>query len=516
MFCFCVIRRFPLLLFTGLFRQGDGTFRTGIRTRRDLFSILRFGQLKRNRSLPAVPILLEENTGWGDMDSKGKQGKMGLAIKILLPVTAVLLVASMILNCVANYFDDILDQYIGAAKVTVTRAEGTEDRLPWTGSLSENFFSLGGLVRVMSFHSYPFMTGMLKNAIPNLNGSLEKSARVSGAEPVYLFRRVTMPLLTGNDAIAMLMVFVKTLSEYGTPATLGNRISFYVFTTNIHRYASTLPIDFSKASMLSSVLVVICVLVWLLQNSVTSRHSYNRVGARGSRKQEVSRRKSVTILPTLYVAVLMLCSISVPYFSIIVTSLIKLRGYGLAKGNFTLQRTVHGKPRSGQGHTDKSYHPCSSFCNDCQRPRRHCRDENQKGREMEEADRRGGPAAADDPEHCLCNQPDDSVESPVHDRAALRHPGFHGSGVCGHVSAVFDPVHVLGHDPDLRQLPGSGSGFRRVRLLSAPEGCPASGPARCPVWLDDDLYHLLPRASRVKSDLPAECHDGIHLHRLGV
>lgn len=33
-----------------------------------------------------------------------------------------------------------------------------------------------------------------------------------------------------------------------------------------------------------------------------------------------------------------LVAIGVPYFSIISTSLIKLRGYGLAAGNFTLDR----------------------------------------------------------------------------------------------------------------------------------------------------------------------------------
>lgn len=61
------------------------------------------------------------------MNPKGKTGKTSLATKILLPVTAILLAASFVLNYVANYFDYILDQYIGAAKVTVTKAEGTED-----------------------------------------------------------------------------------------------------------------------------------------------------------------------------------------------------------------------------------------------------------------------------------------------------------------------------------------------------------------------------------------------------
>ena len=61
------------------------------------------------------------------MKPRNKKGKSSLAVKILMPVTAFLLIFSIVLNYVANYFDYILDQYIGAAEVTVTKAEGTED-----------------------------------------------------------------------------------------------------------------------------------------------------------------------------------------------------------------------------------------------------------------------------------------------------------------------------------------------------------------------------------------------------
>ena len=149
-----------------------------------------------------------------------------------------------------------------------------------------------------------------------------------------------MPLLTGNYAIAMLLVFVKTLSEYGTPSTLGNRIGFYVFTTDIHRYASTAPIDFGKASSLSSVLVVICMLMWLAQNYITTKHTYSLVGGKGKKEGLYSCRRITEILGGFYIALVILISVGIPYFSVVATSLIKLRGYGLAAGNFTFQHYV--------------------------------------------------------------------------------------------------------------------------------------------------------------------------------
>ena len=141
---------------------------------------------------------------------------------------------------------------------------------PVIGSWSESFFCFGGLVLVMSLHVFPFLMTMLKNAMLNIPASLEESGAVFGAGAAMRTRRIFAPLLTGNYAIGALLVFVKTLSEYGTPYTLGRRIGFYVFTTDIHRYSTTAPIDFSSSASLSSVLVCICMAMWMLQNYITS------------------------------------------------------------------------------------------------------------------------------------------------------------------------------------------------------------------------------------------------------
>lgn len=211
---------------------------------------------------------------------------------------------------------------------------------PGTGSLSEHFFSLGGLVLAMSFHVFPFMVTMIKNAILNIGINLEESASVGGAGFLYRLRKVVLPLLTGNYAIAMLLVFVKTLSEYGAPSTLGNRIGFYVFTTDIHRYATTSPIDFGKASSLSSVLVLICMIMWWIQNNTTSKHTYNLLGSKGKRESLYACSRLTEAFGGLYIFLVVAASVGIPYFSVIATSLIKLRGYGLAPGNFTIRHYI--------------------------------------------------------------------------------------------------------------------------------------------------------------------------------
>lgn len=220
---------------------------------------------------------------------------------------------------------------------------------PGTGSFSEKFFSLGGLVLVMSFHVFPFMTTMIKNAVLNIGMNIEESASIGGAGFFYRLRKIILPLLTGNYAIAMLLVFVKTMSEYGTPSTLGNRIGFYVFTTNIHRYASTSPIDFGKASSLSSILVLVCMIMWWIQNNITSRHTYNLLGNKGKRERNYTCSKLTEVACGIYVVIILVASIGLPYFSVIATSLIKLRGYGLATDNFTFQHYIDLFTKNSKG-----------------------------------------------------------------------------------------------------------------------------------------------------------------------
>lgn len=207
---------------------------------------------------------------------------------------------------------------------------------PATGSWSEGFFCFGGLVLIMSFHVFPFLMTMLKNAMLNIPSSLEESGAVFGAGPIRRIRKIFAPLLTGNYAIGALLVFVKTLSEYGTPYTFGRRIGFYVFTTDIHKYSTMAPIDFGRSAGLSSILVIICIIMWLLQNNITGRTSYQLLNGKGNRVNRIKFPFWGKAAAWIWLLMVILVTIGIPYFSIIITSVIKLRGYGIAAGNFTL------------------------------------------------------------------------------------------------------------------------------------------------------------------------------------
>ncbi|WP_442955857.1 ABC transporter permease [Paenibacillus sp. y28] len=212
-----------------------------------------------------------------------------------------------------------------------------EQLLPFSAAWTPRFFSLFGLVMIMSLHLFPFLYLILRNALVQIGGSTEDAAAVHGGGFLYRFRRVVLPLLLSSYAMGALLVFVKTIAEFGTPATFGRRIGFYVLTSEIHHYISSWPIDFGKATALASVLLSTCLILWYVQSWMTRRYTYQLVGGKGAKGKLYILKGWKAVLAWLYIGGLLALSVGIPYFSIVSASLLKLRGEGLSFGNLTLQ-----------------------------------------------------------------------------------------------------------------------------------------------------------------------------------
>jgi iron(III) transport system permease protein len=211
-----------------------------------------------------------------------------------------------------------------------------EQLFPKLAGLSSGFFSLFGLIMIMSLHSFPFIYLTLKNTLMQIGGSLEEAGAVHGGGFFYRLRKIVAPLSVSSYGAGALLVFIRTISEFGTPATMGRQIRFYVLTTEIHRLTTSWPINFGKASGLSTVLLGICLLLWYVQNRVRLRFSYPLTGPKGSRVKLYSPGLPGKLLIWGYLFAVLLIAVGIPYFAVIMTSILKLQGYGLAFGNFTL------------------------------------------------------------------------------------------------------------------------------------------------------------------------------------
>ncbi len=272
---------------------------------------------------------------------------VGLGLFVIIGTTVIAFPMAFIRTKTSLYQYDWLDivltipfmtpPYIGSMGWILFMQENgfLQQLVPSADWMTDSFFSLFGMVMIMSFHLFPFLYLMLKNTLLRMNGSFLDAALIFGRSSWRNWLTVVLPLVLSSYVLGSLLIFIKTLAEFGTPATFGSRIGFQVFTTEIHSYLSRWPVDISMATSLSLFLLSVCLIIWYFQNLIGRRYTFGVLSGKTPAKREIKDKWYIKASSWIFVGMVLLLSIGIPYFSIIVTSLQKVRGDGLQAGNFS-------------------------------------------------------------------------------------------------------------------------------------------------------------------------------------
>ena len=132
------------------------------------------------------------------------------------------------------------------------------------GTSTVDVFSPLGMVLVEAAQSLPLVFLLMAGAFATADATLEEAAAVSGARPLSVLRRVTLPLAGAAAAASALVVSVRTLEAFEVPALLGLPDGIWVLTSRIWRALERLPADYGEAGAYAlGLIVVIAVGVWL-------------------------------------------------------------------------------------------------------------------------------------------------------------------------------------------------------------------------------------------------------------
>jgi iron(III) transport system permease protein len=132
------------------------------------------------------------------------------------------------------------------------------------GTGTVDIFSPAGMVLVESVQSLPLVFLLMAGAFATADRTLEEAAAVSGARPLSVLRRVTLPLAAPALAASTLVVAVRTLEGFEVPALLGLPDGIWVLTSRIWQALERLPADYGEAAAYAlGLLVVIALGVWL-------------------------------------------------------------------------------------------------------------------------------------------------------------------------------------------------------------------------------------------------------------
>jgi len=211
-------------------------------------------------------------------------------------------------------------------------------RLP--GFVQDLFFSFWGLTFIMILFLYPFTALGIEAGLRALPSNFENSARVLGANRSALIRRIVTPLLLPVILNTGLLVFLQTVSNFGVPATLGSRARYPIITAEIYNLISRWPINFPLSTALSGILVAMALAIMYISEWVMKKRDYGVISGRGI-YQVYTLNKFQKLLAGGFVFVLFLCSVAIPFATMIFASLVKIWGGGFFNlSNYTFQNYI--------------------------------------------------------------------------------------------------------------------------------------------------------------------------------
>jgi iron(III) transport system permease protein len=197
---------------------------------------------------------------------------------IFVPIAVVPLILPGVLESIAWIF--LLSPKFGYLNVWLKGLFGL-DSAPF------NVFSLPGMIWVHSVGQVPLAFLMMVAAFKSMDPSLEESAMMSGANTWQTFRRVTLRLLMPTTGSVLLILFVRTLESFETPALIGIPARIYVYTSEIYLAFNEYPPDYGRGAALAIGLLLLSALgVWLYTRSTRESKKFQTVTGKAFRPRQ--------------------------------------------------------------------------------------------------------------------------------------------------------------------------------------------------------------------------------------
>ena len=197
---------------------------------------------------------------------------------IFVPIAVVPLILPGVLESIAWIF--LLSPKFGYLNVWLMNLFGLQ-------SPPFNVFSLPGMIWVHSVGQVPLAFLLMVAAFKSMDPSLEESAMMSGANTWQTLRRVTLRLLMPTAGSVLLILFVRTLESFETPALIGIPARIYVYTSEIYLAFNEYPPDYGRCGALAvGLLLLSAVGVWLYTRATKEGKKFQTVTGKAFRPRQ--------------------------------------------------------------------------------------------------------------------------------------------------------------------------------------------------------------------------------------
>jgi len=134
-------------------------------------------------------------------------------------------------------------------------------------------YGLLGIVLADTLQYYPFISLMLAGSLMTIDRSLEEASENLGARSIRTFFSVTLPLVLPSLTGGALIVFMMSLSNFGTPMIIGG--NYLVLPTLAYNlYTSEISERPGMAATVSIILMLCASVIIVLQQWLSARRKY--------------------------------------------------------------------------------------------------------------------------------------------------------------------------------------------------------------------------------------------------
>ena len=137
-----------------------------------------------------------------------------------------------------------------------------------------SIYGFDGILLVLSLKLFPLVVIYMNGAFQDIDNSLLEASANMGCTGVKRFFKVIMSLTMPTILAAALIVFMRAFADFGTPAIIGE--GYKTFPVLIYdSFLSEVGADYSFASAVSVLAIILTGVVFLFQKFATSRFKFN-------------------------------------------------------------------------------------------------------------------------------------------------------------------------------------------------------------------------------------------------
>ena len=231
-------------------------------------------------------------------------GKAALRVSLLIPVMSPAYLTAL-------------------AYVLIMQRNGLADvcGIPIPSWIREAFFSIGGVVFIMTLTSFGAAALLVETALLGVSTRMEDAARCLGTSTWRMFRTITLPLILSAILNVGIIVFIDSVSNFGVAAILAPRAHLQLLPEVIYELLTTWPTNIPLGAALSSILAVTAMVLVAVSQQFMARQSF--VNGRVPATRFIPLGNGLKLLVWSFFGLLFLFSSILPVSAVTFMSLIK-------------------------------------------------------------------------------------------------------------------------------------------------------------------------------------------------